>query len=188
MRESFINAHFATVLLALVLAPLRGAEAPDAFLDRRMAEPPEITSFVYLDFVKELQAVTPRPVIFPDGFMAFVTRRSPTLSGCFGQTYSRDAFTLRDYLNDARMNLHLAWRYDAARDAIVMDFPWLRPVTHPAGELLGALVADAPPSGQSPRYQTERWHTGPTPSTSCSAGRKMLRPRKGAAPSGLPLR
>ncbi len=50
--------------------------------------------------------------------------------------------TMGDYLDMDAANLGMAWSYDSARDAVILDFPWHKPDARPASELTAALGGD----------------------------------------------
>jgi hypothetical protein len=137
------------------------ASASDLFLDRTIPAPSNNKSYLLLDRLDALQPVIGKKVIFPPGFVDFVSREKlrPACLINFGP--DKKKFTIRDYLNGtSQESADLTWKYDEAQDAVIFDFAWRLPVSHPGRELVDQLGKLSPlPMNQLPESSARKLDT-----------------------------
>jgi len=124
------------------------AEKPDAFLDKPVvfatypADGTELPS--YSDHINRLSKAIGKPIVLPDGTLAFADAASKwkigsgfcTWGGLGPETYP----TTRKLLDMDCHSLGMKWRYDPRRDAIKLDFAWRFNAPLPLLKLRAALL------------------------------------------------
>jgi hypothetical protein len=136
------------------------AQVPDAFLD----QPIGVTQYMltgYSEQLSQMQKIVSKPIIVPDGVVDFVTRINKgyfvTSTGIgAGPDASKD--TKRGFLNMSCPRLGLAWNYDPARDAIVLDFPWRRDDSRTPQQLIDFLTHSRIPRAPTEQLDPQAWY------------------------------
>jgi hypothetical protein len=146
--KTFLGLIAFVMFPSFLAAAALDSTAPDPFLDRAIPPPAKVTSYLYIDHIRAMQAVVGKPMIFPIGFLDFLAKTKPYSPGLL-QTAAEVALdeketTLRKYLKTRERELLFTINYDAARGAMLVDFSWRRPVTHSGRELVDLLVENAP--------------------------------------------
>jgi hypothetical protein len=109
------------------------AAAPDTgVLNHPVAVPAEAASPIYrehVEAVRTMAAELGKKLILPEGLLEFLTKfsggnRDFRMGGFMGGR-TNTKMTIRDYFAYyGHGSLLLDWKYDASRQAIVLDFPW----------------------------------------------------------------
>jgi hypothetical protein len=156
------------------------SSAPDAFLDQPLParllppydhppagiKPSRIAEFhSYVALAKAIEAASPKPVLFPPGWLTFVSAREKELDWKSGNDFFLHVnglwllppATIRGYLHNLFGYADLTWRYDPQRDAIVTDFAWRTDDSRSNSDLLKVLVATKPAPFESIRTMPEPW-------------------------------
>jgi hypothetical protein len=154
--------------VALAAAGARASSVPDAFLDLPLRAPllppydqppdgikpsrtPEF--HCYATLARAIKAVSPKPVIFPPGWLAFVSAHEKKTDWDNGKDFFLHGkpiisvfppITIRCYLGNLFGQTGLSWKYDPQRDAIVTDFPWRADDPRDGSDLLKVLLTTKP--------------------------------------------
>jgi len=134
----------AVVVLLASFVTMTRVSADDSFLDQAIPVPPEIKSSRYLDHLQAIAPVVGKKTVLPPGLADYLSIEKPDLGMHLLLSNGKTEITKRDYLNQARGDLGLDWKYDAAQDAVVLDFAWHQPDSRPAPELVVQLLTLSP--------------------------------------------
>jgi hypothetical protein len=116
----------------LVAANTISAAQDTDVLDHPVAVPAEAASPIYRDHVeavRKMAAELGKKLILPEGLLEFLTKFNGGnhdfgMGGFMGGKMTTK-MTIRDYFAYyGHGSLLLDWKYDASREAIVLDFPW----------------------------------------------------------------
>lgn len=154
--------------LGFASASARALSTSDAFLDRTLPasllppydDPPvgieasRIPDFhSYGALAKAIEAASPKPVMFPPRWIAFVSAHEKETDWNSGHDFFLHGdviasifppTTIRAYLHNLFGRAGLTWKYDPQRDAIVADFPWRTDDSRSGRDLLKFVVATKP--------------------------------------------
>jgi hypothetical protein len=142
------------------------ASADETFLDRKLP-----TTWACYQSRRELlqilESVVPKPFILPvgmsvtDGMPVRKSLINPTEAekmragggGLFGRVSGdKTPFTVRDYLNRACREIGMTWKYDATRDAVMLDYLWHVSDPRSNAELMETLLRIVPPEDEKHLY------------------------------------
>jgi hypothetical protein len=117
---------------SLVAANTIAAPPDTGVLDHPVAVPAEAASPIYRDHVeavRKMAAELGKKLVLPEGPLEFLTKfnggNGDVVMGWHLGGKISTKMTIRDYFAyNGNASLLMVWKYDALRDAIVLDFPW----------------------------------------------------------------